>query len=179
MDRAPLTFRLVEAVDARLRRHASPAVQRAAYRVGYAVLRPWWFLTRPHIRGTKAVVRRGTEVLLVRHSYARRATWDLPGGFVRAGEDPAVAVRRELAEELGAEPRRVIDLGAMPMRNDSKREVVFTYAVDVDPAAPLRPDPAEIAETCWVAHDARPDEASALVRRLVARSYWELWDAEE
>ncbi|MBI5106269.1 MAG: NUDIX hydrolase [Solirubrobacterales bacterium] len=178
MHRASLTFRLVEAADARLRRHGSPALQRRAYRLGYLALRPWWFITRPRIRGTKAVVRRGDEVLLVKHAYARRAHWDLPGGFVRAGEEPEVAVRRELAEELGVTPLRLRCLGSVPMRNDHKREVVHTYAADVDSAA-VAPDAAELAEVRWVMHGALPDGTTPFARRLVARAYWELWDAEE
>ena len=40
------------------------------------------------------------RVLLARHTY-RRQPWDLPGGFVRRGEQPATSLQRELREELG------------------------------------------------------------------------------
>src|SRR4051812_15654195 len=61
-DGEDLTPRVIEAVEAQLRRRTSPRVLRAAYRAGYQVLRPWWFVTRPRTRGMKAVVRCGEEV---------------------------------------------------------------------------------------------------------------------
>jgi ADP-ribose pyrophosphatase YjhB (NUDIX family) len=175
--RAPLSFRIAEAVEARLRRHASPATLRRAYRLGYLVLRPWWFVTRPRTLGVKAVVRRGDDVLLVRHSYARRDQWDIPGGFLRPGEDPRVALFRELEEELGIRPQEATLIAETPSRNDHKREILRVFAVDVeDPTT--RPSPAELAEVGWFHHRALPAGATGHARRMVARAYWELWDDE-
>jgi mutator protein MutT len=52
------------------------------------------------------ILRRPEEVLLCHRSPARRwypDVWDFPGGHVEPGEDPLDALRREVAEELGAE----------------------------------------------------------------------------
>jgi 8-oxo-dGTP diphosphatase len=43
----------------------------------------------------------GDRVLLVHKTYGNG--WDIPGGYVEAGESPAAACRRELKEELGIE----------------------------------------------------------------------------
>jgi 8-oxo-dGTP diphosphatase len=43
----------------------------------------------------------GDRVLLVHKTYGNG--WDIPGGYVDAGESPAAACRRELTEELGIE----------------------------------------------------------------------------
>jgi ADP-ribose pyrophosphatase YjhB (NUDIX family) len=173
-DRESRTSRVVEAVETVLRRRASPAQLRVAYRLGYLALRPWWFVTRPRTRGVKAVVRCGDEVLLVRHTYARRGEWDTPGGFLRPDEDPRPALGRELAEELGVTPARVTALGVAPSRFDHKREELFLYVADVDSRA-FCASVAEIAEAEWFAHDALPPRTGRFARRLVARAYWEYW----
>ena len=176
--RTPLSLRATDAVEAQLRRHAPPVALRAAYRVGYWVLRPFWFVARPRTTGVKAVVRHGDRVLLIRHAYGHRHQWDLPGGFVREDEDPEAALRRELDEELGVRPRTARRIATTPARVDNKREVLHVFAADVDGEA-TTPDAAEVAHVCWVERDRLPDDASRFTRRMVARSYWEIWDAEE
>jgi ADP-ribose pyrophosphatase YjhB (NUDIX family) len=180
MPRPSLTPRVVEAVEAQLRRRVSPRALRLAYRAGYLALRPWWFVMRPHTVGTKVVVRCGDEVLLVRHSYARRGEWDIPGGFVRPGEEAATAVVRELGEELGIAPVATLSMGDVPSRMDFKRERLHVFAVDIAPGSQLTPSVAEIAALCWARHDALPPDTTRFARRMVARSYWSFWqDGEE
>jgi ADP-ribose pyrophosphatase YjhB (NUDIX family) len=172
-DREDLTPRVTEAVEAQLRRRVSPRMLRTAYRAGYQVLRPWWFVTRPRTRGMKAVVRCGEEVLLVRHTYARRGLWDLPGGFVRGDEEAEATVRRELREELGVESVTVTPIALTPSRFDHKREVIHVFVVDVAPGCAVTPSEAEIESVCWARHDALPAPATTFTRLMVARAYWD------
>lgn len=50
----------------------------------------------------KAIILKGDEVLIVR-SAGDSHIWELPGGRLRAGEDPKSGLVRELREELGVE----------------------------------------------------------------------------
>jgi ADP-ribose pyrophosphatase YjhB (NUDIX family) len=51
--------------------------------------------------GVKVVlIRSGSEVLLVRHTYGERSSLHLPGGRVKRKESLVLAARRELDEEL-------------------------------------------------------------------------------
>jgi NAD+ diphosphatase len=71
----------------------------------------WTFYDNP-IPAALALVVRGGKVLLARRGSAPyRGTWDLPGGFLEAGETPEAALRRELREELGARIRSARVLG--------------------------------------------------------------------
>ena len=51
----------------------------------------------------------GDSILLVHKTYGNG--WDIPGGYVEAGESPASACKRELNEELGIR-RRPLALAA-------------------------------------------------------------------
>jgi ADP-ribose pyrophosphatase YjhB (NUDIX family) len=64
------------------------------------VMRPYWRLIRGQTLGVQGIViRSGTEVLLVRQSYA--PGWQFPGGGVERSEHLVDALERELLEETG------------------------------------------------------------------------------
>ena len=164
---------LIERAEALVTRLPIPA-RRRAFRAGYLALQGWWLLRRPRTSGVKVVVRRGDEVLLVRHTYGRRAEWDLPGGFINAGETPQDAALREVAEEVGLRAERPVALGAILLRSSGRRDMVHAFAADVD-GAPLELDEGEIAQARWFAHDALPAEVTRYTRGMVARAYWDLF----
>ena len=77
------------------------------------------------------ILLRPQEMLLCHRSPTRRANpdvWDFPGGHVEPGENPLDALRREVAEELGAELAGV-DGGPVLRRVDPQRSLDLTVWV--------------------------------------------------
>lgn len=107
--------------------------------------------------GSICVVERPDgHILLVRQAYRRR--WGIPGGLVKRGEDPAVAARREVFEEVGiaiellAPPAVVVDPD--PQRVDLVYRARPSALSEVGRARPSSP---EIVEVGWFAPDALPE----------------------
>jgi 8-oxo-dGTP diphosphatase len=77
------------------------------------------------------ILRRADELLLCHRSPGRQwypDVWDFPGGHVEPGERPQDALRREVAEELGAELEGV-DGGPVLHRVDPQRGLDLTLWV--------------------------------------------------
>jgi 8-oxo-dGTP diphosphatase len=77
------------------------------------------------------ILRRADELLLCHRSPGRQwypDVWDFPGGHVEPGERPEDALRREVAEELGAELEGV-DGGPVLRRVDPQRGLDLTVWV--------------------------------------------------
>ena len=81
--------------------------------------------------GVAAVDGAGRALLIWRHRFITdRWGWEIPGGRVEEGEDPAEAAARELLEETGWRPgplRRLFDVPASPGLHDG---VHHLYAAD-------------------------------------------------
>ena len=71
--------------------------------------------------------------------------WDTAvGGHLLPGEEAAAAARREMQEELGVAPDRLVFLHRFQMRSPVETEWVTTFAARHD--GPFAPDPSEIAD---------------------------------
>lgn len=133
-----------------------------AYTVAHNLRLLWWRIRRPHVHGTKAVIiNERREVLLVRHTYALRHLYMLPGGGFRPGQDAAAAAAREVLEETGvrvAGPMRLH--GAFVDTARGARNHIHVYIGESEPGAIAIADGKEIAEASWFAMDALPTNIS-------------------
>lgn len=78
--------------------------------------------------GAGLVCRDATgRVLLVRPAY--KPTWEIPGGAVEAGESPAMAVAREVREELGVTLPigRLLVIDWLPARPPKTEGLMFIF----------------------------------------------------
>jgi 8-oxo-dGTP pyrophosphatase MutT (NUDIX family) len=145
-------------------------VERLGFRTAHAVLRVWWFVRRPHVHGVKAVLQPadGSDaVLFVRHAYGERWLWQLPGGGIGRGEDPATAIAREVHEELGVEVRDLRALGDVRATGMHKVVTLHCFAARVDADA-LRVRWGELEEVRWTPPDRPPQPVGADVPQVVA-----------
>ncbi|HEY7961067.1 MAG TPA: NUDIX domain-containing protein [Solirubrobacteraceae bacterium] len=139
---------------------------RALYRVAFRLLQLRMVLLPGRGRGVKCLLTCGDEVLLVRHTYGPRRTWQLPGGAAVRGEDAVRAAAREMEEELGLRELRWRELTTIDMRLEYMPvHVTCVHAALEDPT--VSPDPVEIAQAQWFALDDLPRPLGAEVEPLL------------
>lgn len=119
-----------------------------------------------HVGAICFIERSDGALLLIRNSYRR--AWGLPGGFLKRGESPAEAVRRELHEELGADV--IIDDNPTVVVDARYRRVDVIFRgrpVDEEAASGITPRSAEIVAAAWFAlgdlPELQPEAVAALV----------------
>jgi 8-oxo-dGTP pyrophosphatase MutT (NUDIX family) len=141
-------------------------VRRLAYRLAYTGLCVYWFLRRPHSDGVKCVLTDGDQVLLVRHTYGR-PDWELPGGTIKSREQPIVAARREMHEELGIAIDDWTALGEVEGRQQYRRDTLHCFQAEVHEPA-LKIDLGELYEARWFPRSRLPTEAGPYVEPILA-----------
>ncbi|MDQ6775420.1 MAG: NUDIX domain-containing protein [Actinomycetota bacterium] len=139
------------------------------YRVAYQLARAYWFVARPKQRGVKCAITRGDEVLLVRHTYGDRRSWDMPGGAIKRREAPLDAARREIREELGLSIADWTPLGDFFARYEHRDDTMYCFHTVVDDVNPVA-DRIEIAELRWFPMTALPERTGQFVRRILSMS---------
>jgi len=70
----------------------------------------------PAVTAFALIERDGRYLALERGQEPYRGRWELPGGFVEAGESPAKAVKREIFEETGLRVDALSIIGAYTSR---------------------------------------------------------------
>jgi ADP-ribose pyrophosphatase YjhB (NUDIX family) len=91
----------------------------------YKLRRLWWSVSKPLTVGVRVFLIRDGALLLVRHTY--QDAWYLVGGGVETGETLEQAIRREAAEEVGAELSELALFGVYSNFYEGKSDHVVVY----------------------------------------------------
>lgn len=131
----------------------------------------WTFYNNPVPAAVAVIVRRGRILLTRRARPPYAGTWDLPGGFLEALEDPERALARELREELGVRVRAARLVAFATDRYGPRGFPILTllYRARVAPG-PIRVSD-DVDEARWFPLRAVPYRAIAFpgLRRLLRR----------
>jgi ADP-ribose pyrophosphatase YjhB (NUDIX family) len=116
----------------------------------------WTFYGNPVPAAVAVIERRGRVLLTLRARAPYAGTWDLPGGFLEAGESAERGLARELREELGVRVRDARLLVTAPDRYGPRGFPVVTLVYRVTPVpGPIRAAD-DVAEVRWFSWDRLP-----------------------
>ena len=129
------------------------------------------WLTQPRFAVTAGVVisDESGRVLLLRHVLRRGSGWGIPGGFLKAGEQPEEAVRRELCEETGLELEDVELVFVRTLLHVRQVEIIFRGRMSAALLGGLSKS-FEIDRAEWFARDALPEGLGRDQRLLIERA---------
>ncbi len=150
-------------------RRAGGRTRRACRRCGFT------YYGNPVPAAVAALVRGGRVLLSRRAGPPHQGTWDLPGGFLEAGETPEAALRRELREELGITIRRIRPLGSFADQYGAGGVPVLTIAYVAEPGRGRIKASDDVSEVRWFPLRALPlrqiafRSVRAALRRLASR----------
>ena len=120
--------------------------------------------------GVGVVVRRGSEVLLMRRKNVHgHGTWSTPGGHLDAGESPEDCGVREVLEETGVEVQGVRFLGVTNDVFETEQRHYITLWLEAEYLSGTACVAAEheMSEICWCPSDALPSNLFLPLRHLV------------
>lgn len=138
---------------------------------------------RPFKPCVVGIISAGDQILLTRRSIRPfRGYWDIPGGFLIAGEHPEVGLARELREELGLEV--VVDrfLGFYVDKYDSRQGAdfvlnLFFLVVPVGDAVPqISSD--EVSDIRWFANTDLPEQLAFESNRRALRDWLKVYNRQ-
>lgn len=95
----------------------------------FPLIKAYWFIFRPSVSGAKIILTNGNDILFVKHTYGKKYTF--PGGGIKRGESPEVAVKREVLEELGVSLGEVTPIKTFTDTGEFKKDTISVFTSEV------------------------------------------------
>ena len=99
------------------------------------------------------IFNREGKVLLLKHPFRPGTGWGLPGGYIKAGEQPSDALQRELLEEIDLELTDVELLWSRSFKRPRQVEILFRANTSSEP----KPQSIEIEQSLWCSLNDLPE----------------------
>ena len=112
------------------------------------------------------ITDRAGRVLLLQHRFRAGSGWGIPGGFLKFGEQPEDALRRELREEIALEIRELRIAFVRSLQRYNQVEIIVCCSTENQPHLQNH----EISQAAWFVPDAFPPELSDDQRELIQRA---------
>ena len=106
------------------------------------------------------------RILLLEHVFRADRGWGVPGGFIKKGEQPEDALRRELREEVSIDLDDVRLVFTRTLVTIKQVEIYYRARVVGEP----KPSSFEIKQAQWFALNDLPPELSQDQRKLIDRA---------
>jgi 8-oxo-dGTP diphosphatase len=123
----------------------------------------------PAVTAFAFVEREGRFLVLERGQEPYRGRWELPGGFVEAGESPAESVKREVFEETGLTVETPSIIGAYTSRYGDEGKWTVDVAFHCQAPHGEVSLSAESSDAAWVSIEQMPPLAFAGERTAFAQ----------
>ena len=109
------------------------------------------------------------QVLLLKHRFRAGSGWGLPGGFIKRGEQPLDALRRELEEEIALKIENAEVFWARSFARPRQVEILFIGETQALP----NPQSIEVESAvgfCWRLANRPTQDQKLLIARAVAKT---------
>jgi len=139
------------------------------YKIGYLVIKSYWFFRRPTTTGVRCIVTYNNQILLIEHTYGSSLLTTVGGG-VKKGESLEKAIVREVKEEVGLALKDIEQVGSILHEKEFKNDTIHVFSA-VARTAEIIIDPNEIKRAEWFELNNLPSNTSPLFKKFYSLAF--------